>query len=104
MSENLCLKVGKPKFAPPYSKRNQFILKDVWYKTYVCLSGDPTSPNKGWRDIVHLISHKVYRYRHGFAKNRQNGFSPHSINKLNLNWKWQRCCRSRMVNHGVLKT
>ena len=102
----LMFKFGKPKFAPPYIKSNMIkfrSVKDVWYKTYVCLSGDPTSPNKGWRDIVHLISHKVYRYRHGFAKNRQNGFSPHSIQQAELELEMAKYVVDQGWLNGVLK-
>ena len=102
----LMVKFGKPRFAPPSIKYNMTrykSVKSVWYKTYVCLSGNPKSPNKGWRDIVHLISHKVYRYRHGFARNNQNGFKPHSIQQAELELEMAKYVVNQGWLNGVLK-
>ena len=47
--KKLMVKFGKPRFAPPSIKYNMTryrSVKNVWYKTYVCLSGNPKSPNK----------------------------------------------------------
>ena len=35
-------------------------------KSMICLSGDPTTLSKGWRDLIHTISHWVYNYRKGY--------------------------------------
>ena len=44
-------------------------------KTWICLSGDPSTLRKGWRDLVHEISHWVYwkrfpnrRFNHSFQQ------------------------------------
>ena len=102
----LMFKFGKPKYAPPNIRMNMIkyrSVKDVWYKTYVCLSGDPTCMNKGWRDIVHLISHKVYRYRHGFARNKEKGFSPHSIQQAELELEMAKYVVNQGWLNGILK-
>ena len=97
---------GKSKFAPPVIKRNMIkyrSVKNVWYKTYVCLSGDPNNPNRGWRDIVHLISHKVHRYRNGFPLNNQNGFKPHTIQQAELELEMAKYVVNQGWLNGVLK-
>ena len=104
--KKLMIKFGKRRFAPPSIKYNMTryrSVKNVWYKTYVCLSGNPKSPDKGWRDIVHTISHKVYRYRHGFARNNENGFKPHSIQQAQLELKMAKYVVNQGWLNGVLK-
>lgn len=58
----LIRKFGAKKFLPPlHSAMNPKAYK-VW-KPYICLSGDPTTLWKGWRRLIHSLSHKVYRRR-----------------------------------------
>ena len=81
--KKLMIKFGKPKFAPPnirYGMLRYCSVENVWYKTFVCLSGDPTTQWKGWRDLIHLVSHKVYRYRCGFKRR----LKPHSYQQAEI--------------------
>jgi hypothetical protein len=58
----LIRKFGAKKFLPPsHSAMNPKAYR-VW-KPYICLSGDPTTLWKGWRRLIHSLSHKVYRRR-----------------------------------------
>lgn len=59
----LIRKFGAKKFLPPfYSAGMNPKAYRVW-KPYICLSGDPTTLWKGWRRLIHSLSHKVYRRR-----------------------------------------
>ena len=60
----LTFKFGSKKFAPPNIRWN--MQKPRIIKSMICLSGDPTALHKGWRDLIHTISHWIYNYRKGY--------------------------------------
>ena len=62
--DQLTFKFGRKKFAPPNIRWN--MQKPRIVKSMICLSGDPTTLSKGWRDLIHTISHWVYNYRKGY--------------------------------------
>ena len=58
----LIRKFGAKKFLPPFHSAMNPKAYRV-FKPYICLSGDPTTLWKGWRRLIHSLSHKVYRRR-----------------------------------------
>jgi len=74
-AKNLLLKkFGAKRFMPPgiSSMRGK---KYRVRKTWICLSGDPSTLKKGWRDLIHEISHWLYwrrfpgrRFNHSFQQ------------------------------------
>jgi len=64
----LCKKFGKKKVWSEY--RKEWITKkmrgQVWEKhprkCWVCLSGDPNTLGKGWRRIIHDVSHMIHQF------------------------------------------
>ena len=74
-AKNLLIKkFGSKRFMPPgisSMKGKKYRVR----KTWICLSGDPSTLRKGWRDLVHEISHWVYwrrfpgrRFNHSFQQ------------------------------------
>lgn len=101
-------KFGKSKFAPP-----RFVSSDgskvelrpnLNYKrfrvlkTFVCLSGNPSTLHRGWRDLVHTVSHWVYNYRKGY----KNHFG-HSIDQAKLEYEISQYVISSSWLEGGLK-
>ena len=78
----ICNKFGKPKFAPPSINFPIRKYRNIWWDTFICLSGDPTTMRRGWRELVHQTSHSIYSYYCGFKK-RQSKFE-HSIQQAEL--------------------
>lgn len=64
----LCKKFGKKKVWSEY--RKEWVTKkmrgQVWEKhprkCWVCLSGDPNTLGKGWRRIIHDVSHMIHQF------------------------------------------
>ena len=87
---------GRKKFAPPNIKWN--MQKPRVIKSMICLSGDPKTLNKGWRDLIHTFSHWNYNYRHGY----KNHFG-HSYKQAELELEISRYIISSGWLEGSLK-
>lgn len=58
----LIRKFGKSKDACPSRTRDMYsrpIIRKVW----VCLSGNPSTLNRGWRRLIHDLAHRIFRYK-----------------------------------------
>jgi hypothetical protein len=62
--DKLTFVFGKKRFAPPNIRYKQ--QKPRIVKSMICLSGDPQTLHKGWRDLIHTFSHWNYNYRNGY--------------------------------------
>ena len=72
----LIIKFGKSHFAPPswVSEDGKQVIKRKnlnprrfrVLKSFICLSGNPQTLHRGWRDLIHTCSHWVYNYRKGY--------------------------------------
>ena len=61
-SRLLVSKFGKLKDASPNNFRPMY--KNVMVrKVWVCLSGDPSTLNRGWRRLIHDLAHRIFRYK-----------------------------------------
>ena len=61
-SKLLIGKFGKLKDASPNNFRPMY--KNVRVrKVWVCLSGDPSTLNRGWRRLIHDLAHRIFRYK-----------------------------------------
>ena len=61
-SRLLASKFGKLKDASPnkiYPMNKKQRVRKVW----VCLTGDPSTLNRGWRRLIHDMAHRIFRYR-----------------------------------------
>lgn len=38
------------------------------FKPWICLSGDPSTVYRGWRRLVHSLSHRIYHYRYPYER------------------------------------
>jgi hypothetical protein len=97
----ICNKFGRPKFAPPRIKYPISRYRNIWWDSFICLSGDPTRMSKGWRELVHQTSHSIYKYYSGFKK-RQRKYE-HSIQQAELELAILKFVISKNWLNGVLK-
>ena len=97
----ICNKFGKPKFAPPTIRYPISRYRNIWWDTFICLSGDPTTMRRGWRELVHQTSHSIYKYYSGFKK-RQRKYE-HSIQQAELELAILKFVISKNWLNGVLK-
>ena len=67
-------------------------------KTFICLSGNPSTLHRGWRDLVHTVSHWVYNYRKGY----RNHFG-HSVEQAKLEYEMSKYVISQGWLSGSLK-
>ena len=58
----LARKFGKLKDAAPIRYRN-YPTNIRIRKCWVCLSGDSSTLNKGWRRLIHDMAHRLFKYR-----------------------------------------
>ena len=97
----ICNKFGKSKFAPPTIRYPISRYGNVWWDTFICLSGDPTRMSRGWRELVHQTSHCIYKYYSGYKK-RQRKYE-HSIQQAELELTILKFVISKNWLNGVLK-
>ena len=97
----ICNKFGKPKFAPPTIRYPISRYRNIWWDTFICLSGDPTTMRRGWKELVHQTSHSIYKYYSGFKK-RQRKYE-HSIQQAELELAILKFVISKNWLNGVLK-
>ena len=106
--KKLIIKFGKSHHAPPryVSSDGKEVMKqsNLNYKrfrvlkTFICLSGNPSTLHRGWRDLVHTVSHWVYNYRKGY----RNHFG-HSIEQAKLEYEMSKYVISQGWLSGSLK-
>ena len=94
--DKLTFVFGKKRFAPPHIRYNQ--QKPRIVKSMICLSGNPETLNKGWRDLIHTFSHWNYDYRNGYT-NRFN----HSLTQAELEFEITKIVISSGWLEGGLK-
>ena len=97
----ICNKFAKSKFAPPTIRYPISRYGNVWWDTFICLSGDPTRMSRGWRELVHQTSHCIYKYYSGYKK-RQRKYE-HSIQQAELELTILKFVISKNWLNGVLK-
>ena len=97
----ICNKFGKPRFAPPRIIYPISKYRNIWWDSFICLSGDPTRMSKGWRELVHQTSHSIYHYYSGFKK--RLGRYEHSIQQAELELAILKFVISKNWLNGVLK-
>ena len=79
--KRLVRKFGKAKDAAPNTTYDMRVRKHVTYsynkngdvknrkvqihvrRCWICISGDPSTLHRGWRRLIHDVSHRIWRYR-----------------------------------------